>query len=183
MKVGKIIGIAPNVNRTNKTNKQDLTSFGSDNKSNDLSFDGHYRTLRTKMYVKEHYKWKTVPCGTQGETMEVADTTEYEHLYSTAQMLDGNDKTVFKNKEYGKPEELAIINSDDFIKGSRIEYNPYHDLECVGDREYNEKVYFTDKNEEVDIPNLSGKPAYVVFAPGAHKPAPPKKTFFQRLFW
>ena len=61
--------------------------------------------------------------------------------------------------------------------------NPYHDLECVGDREYNEKVYFTDKNEEVDIPNLSGKPAYVVFAPGAHKPAPPKKTFFQRLFW
>ena len=46
---------------------------------------------------------------------------------------------------------------------------------------YNGQVYFTDEGEKIGS-DIINKSAYVVYAPGASKVEPPKKSWLERIF-
>ena len=158
-------------------NNQELNKLGKD-----VSFEGKFAKLRLCSKHAPFYQVKQKYC--DKGISKVKEVTEGGEIIGWDAMLDYGKEAFGKDKESAI--EVAIRSSNHYIENSRVSENNMGNLQLDYNAPsyatyFNGQVYFTDKNEKVGSDILK-KAVYVVYAPGASKIEPPKKSWIERMF-
>lgn len=191
-------GVASNQNMLSKNSTQALKNkYGAN-----VSFDGHHKTVQVKETGKEVIKSAKYYYGSGACVWYTTDTYEGEYD-GDAQLIRAEEDKEWQTDKYSakmdgakrfsddtssmkNAVEKAIKSSSDFIPGSTIietrKPNTYYSHKGTAD------VYFSDKYETISRTVIDDKSVnYIVKAPDADieeppKPAPRKKSWFERIF-
>ena len=158
---------------------QELTKIGKG-----VSFQGKFVKLRlcskhAPFYQAQQVYWEL-------GLRKVKEVTAGGERIGWDAVLDNKFDHWCFGKDKSSAIEIAIRNSDHYVADSRVAENNMGNLQLDYNAPsyatyFNGQVYFTDKNEKVGSDILK-KAVYVVYAPGASKIEPPKKSWLERLF-